>query len=193
MAGVAPRFQTYTGTDPLGDVVSWNLKRRHLSTSQRGKLSVELKPMFEEQAKKRQRDGQERGRNTQKGIRANLPETEKARAREQAADATGVSDRLVEDAEYVKENAPDVFEKIGTKTEAGRMTVNAAKQEVKRRQLSTSQRTKLAVTLKPAFEEQARERQKQAEGKPRGEKSVSADLREQSHGKASEKAAEAVA
>jgi len=88
MAGVAPKFQTYTGTDPLGDVVSWNLKRR---------------------------------------------------------------------------------------------------------QLSTSQRTKLAVTLKPAFEEQARERQKQAEGKPRGEKSVSADLREQSHGKASEKAAEAVA
>ena len=64
---------------------------------------------------------------------------------------------------------------------------------LKRRQLTTGQKAALAVALKPEFEAQARERQKQAEGKPRGEKSVSADLREQSHGKASEKAAEAVA
>ena len=32
IAGVAPRFQEYAGADPLADVVSWNLKRRHLST-----------------------------------------------------------------------------------------------------------------------------------------------------------------
>lgn len=128
MAGVAPRFQTYTGDDPLGDVVSWNLKRRQLSTSQKAALGATLKPAFEEQAKERmiQAEGKPRG---EKSTKANLPQ-QTGQARDQAAAAVGVSGRIVQDAELVQKNAPELFEEV----KAGRMTVNAAKQEVKRRE-----------------------------------------------------------
>ena len=79
MAGVAPRFQQYTGDDPLGDVVSWNLKRRQLSTSQKAALAVALKPMFDEQAKERQATSTG-GAKPQ--LSANLREAEKGQASE---------------------------------------------------------------------------------------------------------------
>jgi hypothetical protein len=128
MAGITPRCQPYQGADPLGDVVSWNLKRRHLSVSQKSTLAIRLKPMFEVKAKERQRGGQ-----GGKLLRAKLPEA-KCKSVDQAAAAVGVSGRTVQDAEYVKKHAPEVFEKIGTKGADGKeFTVNAAKKEVKER------------------------------------------------------------
>jgi hypothetical protein len=132
IAGVTPHFQKYAGADPLADVVSWNLKRRHLSTSQKGKVAVSLKPMFEEQARDRMRER----KGDQPGARvAKLPHMDASKSRDQAAAAVGVSGRTVQDAEYVQKHAPEVFEKIGTKDEAGReFTVNAARKEVKQRE-----------------------------------------------------------
>jgi hypothetical protein len=119
IAEVTPRFQPYSGSDPLADVVSWNLKRRHLSPSQLAALAVELKPMFEERAKERMAEG---GRD--KGM-ANLPypPLDKGTARDQAAAAVGVSGRTVQDAENVRKESPEMFGEV----KAGRMTVNAAK------------------------------------------------------------------
>lgn len=47
-----------------------------------------------------QREGQERGRNTQKGIKENLPETkmDAGQARDQAGKAVGVSGKSVDRA-----------------------------------------------------------------------------------------------
>ena len=105
MAGVAPHFQQYTGNDPLGDVVSWNLKRRQLSTSQKAALAVALKPEFEAQARERMEAGTgadgSGGRGHEKNPVANLPEG--LRSRDQAAAAVGVSGRIVQDAESVKD------------------------------------------------------------------------------------------
>jgi ParB-like chromosome segregation protein Spo0J len=128
LAGVTPRFQKYTGSDPLADVVSWNLKRRHLSTSQKAALAVSIKPMFEEQAKERQRAAG----GDHKALMANLPQAVdgKGTARDQAAAAVGVSGRIVQDAEHVNKHAPEVFEEV----KAGKLTVNAAKEELRRRE-----------------------------------------------------------
>ncbi len=84
MAGVAPRFQQYAGADPLGDVVSWNLKRRQLTTSQKAALAVALKPMFDEQAHERQI---ELGKTHGDALSANLREGVKGKASEKAAEA----------------------------------------------------------------------------------------------------------
>ena len=44
-AGVAPRFEQYTGNDPVGFVVSMNLRRRHLDESQRTMVAAKLATM----------------------------------------------------------------------------------------------------------------------------------------------------
>lgn len=121
LAGVTPDFREYEGVDPLADVISWNLHRRQLSTSQRAALAAELKPMFEAEAKGRMSAGG-------KG-KANLPDPQKGQARDQAAQAVNVSGRIVQDAETVLKDDPEEFEKI----KSGRITVNAAKRNVERK------------------------------------------------------------
>jgi hypothetical protein len=130
MAGVTPHFQKYTGDDPLADVISWNLKRRQLSIGQKAALAVALKPEFEAQARDRQRvhGGTAPGRESQ-NTSGKSATSDFGASRDKAAAAVGVSGRTVQDAEHVKESAPEIFEEV----KAGRMTVNAAKQEVKQR------------------------------------------------------------
>jgi len=135
IAGATPRFQKYAGADPLADVVSWNLKRRQLTVSQRAEVARTLKPMFAEQARERQRvhGGTAPGREAE-NTHGKLAISDAGAARDQAAAAVGVSGRTVQDAEFVHTRAPELSEEI----KAGRMTVNAAKQEVKKREGQTT-------------------------------------------------------
>ena len=45
IAGVSPRFEEYTGKDPMQFVISHNLHRRHLDESQRGMIAARLADM----------------------------------------------------------------------------------------------------------------------------------------------------
>jgi hypothetical protein len=122
IANTKPRFEYYDGTDPLGDVLSWNLHRRQLTVSQRAKVSLSLKPLLEKQARERMTQGV----NQHSPVEI-LPQASKGKSSDQAGAAVGISGRTVRDAEYVKENAPDVFEKIGTVDEKGKeFTVSSA-------------------------------------------------------------------
>jgi hypothetical protein len=45
LVGVEPRFELYQGEDPLGFVVSLNLRRRHLNESQHAMVAAKLANM----------------------------------------------------------------------------------------------------------------------------------------------------
>jgi hypothetical protein len=98
----------------LAFVVSLNLRRRHLSESQRAVLGARLKPLFEEEARQRMLTG--------KAIdpMADLPQ---GPARDQAAAAVGVSGRTVEAASKVlKRGTPELIRSV----ETGQVSVSAA-------------------------------------------------------------------
>lgn len=108
--GREPTFRAFgdevsDGADPIAFVVSENIHRRHLNETQRAFVGAELVPMYEAQAKERQREG---GR--AKG-QANLPEAQTGQARDHAARAVNVSPRSIEAALKVKRDAaPEVLE-----------------------------------------------------------------------------------
>lgn len=128
LAGVKPRFENLADDiDPLAFVVSHNLKRRHLTASQRAAIAAELLPYEKSRAAKRQRN--------LAGTRANpdgskphqlpavLPEAaDRGEAREKVAEQLAVSSRLVSDAAKVKKAEPALFQKV----KEGELTVNAA-------------------------------------------------------------------
>jgi hypothetical protein len=41
-SGIPPRFREYDGSDPLGFAISKNLRRRHLTTSQRALIAAQV-------------------------------------------------------------------------------------------------------------------------------------------------------
>ena len=145
LAGVEPKFvdlhtlpnvSADEGADFITEesvsrwIVSHNLHRRHLSPSQRTAVAVEFVAVFTEAAKKRQIEGGRAGAevtNSSSGrVGANFPqpvEVERGpRATDEAAELFGVSGRSVRDAQYVKNNDPETFEKV----KAGDVAVSRA-------------------------------------------------------------------
>lgn len=109
----------YADDNVLAWVVSKNLHRRHLTTSQRAAIAAELVNAFAEEAKQRQ--------GTRTDIKASLPESSKAQAREQAAKVMHVSPRIVSDAKKVAASSPELHEEV----KQGKKTVHAALKEAK--------------------------------------------------------------
>jgi N6-adenosine-specific RNA methylase IME4 len=108
LAGVQPQFRTYEGDHPTSYVISTNLKRRHLSASQRAAVAVEALPELEREAKERQRQSEGR---SQKGMGL-IPQVEKGPARDHAAKA-------------IKERDPAAFEQV----RSGQKTITEVKRQ----------------------------------------------------------------
>jgi hypothetical protein len=104
--------------DPVAFVLSLNLHRRHLSTSQRAMIAGRFKKVHEVEAKKRQQGGQG-------GVLlpANLPEATKGDSRDQAGNALKVSGKSVDAAVKILESGNEELIKA---CDEGRITVNAA-------------------------------------------------------------------
>ena len=106
MAGVEPRFVEWDGEgSPVAWVLSQNLYRRHLSSSPRAVIALDVLPLLEREAKERQRAG---GRVAKKF--AKLPETGKAS--EAAARFTHSNSRYVEAVKSIQNEAPELVERI---------------------------------------------------------------------------------
>lgn len=102
MLGVSPRFKDYNGNDALGFVISLNLKRRHLTESQRSMVASKLETM------KHGRPGKD----------ANLHVS-----RDDAAKMLNVSPRSVATAKQVqKSGVPELVKAV----EEGAVSVSAA-------------------------------------------------------------------
>ncbi|MGE0709136.1 MAG: ParB N-terminal domain-containing protein [Planctomycetota bacterium] len=104
LAGIMARFVDWDGEggSPLTYVVSKNLRRRHLTASQRALLAADALALFEEQAKERHKAGSARGGAGSKAV-ATLPPPSKRKARDDAAREYQVSPRYVQDAKRLKE------------------------------------------------------------------------------------------
>lgn len=74
-----PRFRTWDGTgSPVMFVVSMNLHRRHLTSSQRAVIALDILPMLEAEAKERQ--------GSREDIVEKFPQCDRSKARDQAAE-----------------------------------------------------------------------------------------------------------
>jgi len=129
IAGVEPKTKEYTGDEPTAFAVAMNDRRRHMNKGALAAVAAELEPFFAADAKRRQRDaGKEHGRGQK--VMAKVPEPidkkPAAPARKEAAKSVGVGERYVQDAKKVKQEAPEVFERL----KAGRITLQDAKREV---------------------------------------------------------------
>jgi DNA modification methylase len=136
--GVPLRYELWDGNGSLASLAcSLNLRRRHLTQTQRAAAAVGIEAQFAAEARERQRLG------GKEKLPAKLPEA--GEAREKAARACGVSPRYVSDAKLLHRDAPDLFAAIVR----GELTISQAKarhrQEHKRRELQ-----KKAAAVPPA-------------------------------------------
>jgi ParB-like chromosome segregation protein Spo0J len=128
IAGVEPKTKDYTGDEPTAFAVAMNDRRRHMNKGALAAVAAELEPHFAADAKRRQRDaGKEHGRGQKVVEKVPQPMEKPAiKAREEAAKSVGVNDRYVSDAKKVRQEAPEVFERL----KAGKITLQDAKREV---------------------------------------------------------------
>jgi len=140
LAGVEPCFVEYTGDSPVAFIIAANLSRRHLDKGQKVALALEIEPHFAEEARKRQQE--QARRNQPQSLKVeNVPPLEKAKSRDQAAAAVGVSGKLVSAAKAIQKADPERFEKV----KQGKLSVAKAKKEIKaeqdKRDLADAQKT----------------------------------------------------
>ena len=141
-AKVKPKFVDWDGDDfsPILYVLSKNLHRRHLTTSQRAAIAAKSLPMLQQEAKQRQAHGLTAPGKT---LPAVLPEafsgneisklkTKTGDTRDMAGQAVAVSGSTVQHALAVKEADPKEFERI----EKGETTVEEAYRKIKKQRVS---------------------------------------------------------
>jgi hypothetical protein len=132
LAGVRPRVEHVETDDPLGFVLSRNLHRRHLNSAQRAALAVELLPMLEAEAKERQRAAGGDRKSAKAKAGGSVPQKVAGavgEARDLAARIARTNKQYVSAAKRLKEEAPDLFEKV----KRGESDVFRAKAKVNQR------------------------------------------------------------
>lgn len=134
--GVEPHYHILPDdTDPIAYVLSANLHRRHLDTSQRAMAGAKAKVMYEEKARERERAGKSRdgtggGRGRKKKAQEDDDENPvqnsaqgNGRSRDKAAEAVNVSHASIDAAtEVLDKGTPDLARLV----ESGEVSVSAA-------------------------------------------------------------------
>ena len=136
IAGVEPEFSNDYVMEPheIGPwIISHNLHRRHLTTSQKAMVGQGYLAYLKEEAKKRQIEGGRRGAEiTNSGERVSAKSREAAKGREsrsdtQAARLVGVGEKSIRDADFVAANEPSLAQEVRD----GKMAVSAAAKRIR--------------------------------------------------------------
>ena len=125
LAGVEPKFITWQGDHgtPLEFVVAKNLKRRHLTASQRAVIALDVLPHLQKEAKKRQLSKlKQRAGSSEVAELPQRSDKVTKKSRTQAAQIVGASPRYVSDAKRIQEEAPHLLPAI----KEGELTISKA-------------------------------------------------------------------
>ena len=98
LAGVKAQIKAVLVDDPIAYVLSLNLHRRHLSTTQLAMVGARARELYDRQAKERQKSVGGVGK---KAVPVNLPEPVKGDARDQVGKVVGVSGKSIDYATKV--------------------------------------------------------------------------------------------
>lgn len=147
--GIEPELKYYEKNGSLTNfVVSMNLHRRHLTSSQRAAIAVRIEEQLAIEAKERQRvsGGDRRSEDYQeKSVEEKFPEPKKSgQARDEAASLMGTNPRYVSDAKKIKNEDPELFEQV----ESGNKKIPQAMRELNGREnISKPMKTKKVSTV----------------------------------------------
>lgn len=143
-AGVAPEFVEWDGEGSLVEfVVSLNLHRRHLTSSQRAVVALDVLPMLEAEAKERQLATLKQNATVSQKVEQREKPNE-SKASDAAARLTGTNRQYVSDAKKIAEKSPELIEKVRT----GKATIPQAKKELAKQQRVERKETKRAEAKK---------------------------------------------
>jgi hypothetical protein len=155
--GIDPDEKEYTGDDPLKYVISSNIRRRHLDTSQRAMLATDMLPEFEKEAEKRslanlKNVGDKYNRDDDEIERPHRDQSYHYQSREDAAKMFGVSGPTVQRAKRIKEEAPDKVDDIIK----GKTTVSAVDAELREKKAAERAANKNEKAIDKEVEENTR-------------------------------------
>jgi hypothetical protein len=133
-AGVQPKTREWDGRGSLvAFVLSLNMHRRHLTSSQRAAVAAELLPLLETEAKERQRVAGGDRQSARGKARGSVPQKVAGavgESRELAAKIAGTNKQYVSAAKRLKEGAPDLFEQV----KRGELDVHQARNRARQRE-----------------------------------------------------------
>ena len=144
-----PEFRTWSGQGSLVSfVMSMNLSRRHLSSSQRAVVALGVLPMLEEEAEQRRLATLAQNQ---------TPDSQtfdyRGKAAQQAATLAQTNRQYVSDAKRIQQEDPELLEQV----RIGNQTIPGAKKELARRkQVEERQVTRENVVALPFLESKAR-------------------------------------
>ena len=132
--GIEPDTRVWDGVGSLVSfVVSLNLQRRHLTSSQKATVAMDVLPMLEAEAALRRKETEGRPSSAEKLHQLideviDEPRKPVPQALEQAAQMVGTNRQYVSDAKKLRDEAPELLERV----RSGELTIPQAKTEMKR-------------------------------------------------------------
>lgn len=116
--GTIPLTREYPNDDLVTFVVSLNLSRRHLTSSQKATVAVEALPLLEAEAKKRQIR-----KPVDNSVSQKIEQQNQNKSTQQAAQIFGTNRQYVSAAKKLKAESPEAFEKV----KSGEVTLSEVK------------------------------------------------------------------